>query len=166
MSKLRVERVVDGDRQKICDLARFAHEESLFEDITFSEAKFFKAFDNTLYEPDIYLGLKVRLGEEIVGFCYALLGSYYIGVDSKVVTVITIAIAPETRSNFLGGRAALRLTRGISIWAKSKQASYVLYHATSGTNPNGSDRFFRKLGMTTLGGNYGLRLDSGSGVRI
>lgn len=164
MAKLRVDRVVEADRQKVCDLARLAHEESLFKDIAFSEAKFSKAFDNTLHEPDTYLGLKVSLEDEIVGFCYALLGGYYIGEDARVVTVITIAIAPETRSKILGGKAALRLARGIEIWAKGMGASYVLYHATSGTNPTNSDRFFRKLGMTTLGGNYGVRLNSESGA--
>lgn len=164
MAKLRVDRVNEADRQKVCDLARLAHEESLFKDIAFSEAKFSKAFDNTLHEPDTYLGLKVSLGDEIVGFCYALLGGYYIGEDAKVVTVITVAIAPEARSRVLGGRAALRLTRGIEIWAKGMGASYVLYHATSGTNPTSSDRFFRKLGMATLGGNYSVRLNSESGA--
>ena len=75
------------------------------------------------------------------------------------MTVITIAISPEARSKILGGKAALRLTRGIEIWANGMGASYVLYHATSGTNPTSSDRFFRKLGMSTLGGNYGVRLN-------
>ena len=164
MAKLKVERGVEADRQKVCDLARLVHEESLFNDIAFSEAKFFKACDNTLNEPDIYLGLKVSLGDEIVGFCYALLGGYYIGEDAKVVTVITIAIAPKIRSKILGGKAALRLTRGIKIWAKGRGASYVLYHATSGINPTSSDCFFRKLRMTTLGGNYAVRLNSESGV--
>jgi len=163
MPNLTVDRVVEADRRRVCGLARLAHEESLFKDIAFSEAKFLKAFDNTLHEPDTYLGLKVSLGDEIVGFCYALLGGYYIGEDAKVVTVITIAISPETRSRILGGKAALRLTRGIEIWAKGMGASYVLYHATSGTNPTNSDRFFRELGMTTLGGNYGVRLISDGG---
>ena len=158
MAKLNVDRVVDADRRQICDLARLAHEESFFSEIAFSEAKFFKALDNTLSEPDTYLGLKVSMGDEIVGFCYALLGGYYIGVGTKVVTVITIATAPNVRSKILGGKAALRLTRGIEIWAKAMGASYVLYHATSGTNPTGSDRFFRKMGLATLGGNYGKEL--------
>jgi hypothetical protein len=74
------------------------------------------------------------------------------------VNDISISTSPEIRTRILGGKAALRLTRGIEIWAKGMGASYVLYHATSGTNPIRSDRFFRKLGMTTLGGNYGVRL--------
>jgi hypothetical protein len=158
MTKLIVERVVASDRQQVCALAQAAHEESLFADIPFSEVKFFKALDNTLDDPNTYLGLKVSLGGHIIGFCYALLGDYYIGDGAKVVTVITIATSPEHRSRIVGGKAALRLTRGIEAWAKGMGAAYVLYHATSGTNPTGADRFFRKLGMTTLGGNYGVRI--------
>lgn len=68
------------------------------------------------------------------------------------------AFIPSLSYDLLGYGYALRLTRGIEIWAKGMGATYVLYHATSGTNPTSSDRFFRKLGMTTLGGNYGVRL--------
>ena len=162
MARLRVDRVVEADRLKVCDLARLAHAESLFADIVFSEAKFFKAFDKALHETNAYLGLKVSLGNDIVRFCYALLGAYYAGEGTKVVTVITFAITPYTRSSVLGGKAAIRLMRGIEIWAKSMGAIYVLYHVTSGTNPTSSDGFFRKLGMTTLGGNYCVRLNSES----
>ena len=158
MVKLRVERVVSADRERVCDLASVAHGESLFSEIAFSKEKFLRAFDNTLQEPNTYLGLKVSFGDQIVGFCYALLGGYYIGDDAKVVTVISISTSTEIRTRILGGKAALRLTRGIEIWAKGMGASYVLHHATSGTNPISSDRFFRKLGMTTPGGNYGVRL--------
>lgn len=164
MPKLKVERVVSADREQACDLARVNHAESLFSEIAFSRAKFFKAFDNTLQEPNIYLGLKVSFGDEIVGFCYALLGGYYIGEDAKIVTVIAIVTSPRIRTRILGGKAALRLTRGVEIWARGMGASYVLYHATAGINPTGSDRFFRKLGMTTLGGNYGMRLSDEGGA--
>ena len=136
MVKLKVDRVVEADRRQVCDLARLAHEESFFSDIAFSEAKFFKALDNTLHEPDTYLGLKVSLGDEIVGFCYALLGGYYIGDDAKVVTVITIAVAPETRSRILGGKAALRLTRGIEIWAKGMGGNVCALSRDIGHKPN------------------------------
>lgn len=164
MPKLKVERVISADREQVCDLASLNHAESLFSEIVFSRSKFFKAFENTLQEPDTYLGLKVSFGGEIVGFCYALLGGYYIGEDAKVVTVITIATSPKIRTRILGGKAALRLTRGVEIWARGMGASYVLYHATAGINPTGSDRFFRKLGMTTLGGNYGMRLTDEGGA--
>lgn len=158
MAKLRVERVEEEDRELICQLARMAHEESLFADIPFSTRKFNRAFDTTQQVPDKYLGLKVSLGGEVVGFCYALLGRFYIGEEAQVVTVIALVTSSDVRSRLLGGRAALRLTRGIEAWAKAMGASHVLYHATSGTNPANSDRFFRKLGMTTLGGSYGYNI--------
>ena len=158
MKNLKVDKVVETDREAVCTLARLTHEQSLFADIPFSEGKFYSALDNTIENPDTYLGLKVSIGDEIIGFCYAVLGGYYIGEGAKIVTVITIATAPKIRSSMLGGKAALRLTRAIEIWANSMKASYVLYHATSGINPTSTDRFFRKLGMTALGGNYGVRI--------
>lgn len=159
MAKLRVGRFTAGDLQQACDLARLAHAESLFSDIAFSEAKFLDVFDSTLEEPNANLGLKVSFGGRIVGFSHALLGEHSLGDGVKVVTVTAIATVPEIRSRILGGRAALRLVRGVKTWAEGMEASYIIYHAASGTNPTNSDRFFRKLGMTTLGGNYGAKLD-------
>lgn len=154
MAKLRVEKFVDADRHRVCELARLAHEESLFGDIPFSERKFYASFDNTIEEPDVFLGLKVHLDGKIVGFCYAQLGGFYIGEDAKVVTVISLVTDPDVRAKVVGGKAALRLVKGIELWAKTMKANHVLFHVTSGTDPVGADRFFRKLGMRTLGGNY------------
>ncbi len=57
-----------------------------------------------------------------------------------------------------GGSGSPSSYARFEVWAKAMGASYVIYHATSGTNPASSDRFFRKLGMTTLGGNYGIKI--------
>lgn len=152
--KLRVSQSVEADRHPSCRLAKLAHEESLFSDIAFSEDKYFQAFENTLKEPTKYLGIKVMLGDQMLGYCYALLGDYYIGEGAKVVTVISVFTDPSVRGKMLGGRVALRLIRGVETWAKGMGAAHVLYHVTSGVNPAGSDRLFRKLGFTTLGGNY------------
>jgi len=158
MAKLRVERVEEADRQKVCDLARLAHEESIFSEIPFSEAKFYKALDNTLEEPSAYLGLKVTLDDAILGYCYAMLGGYYIGDGAKVVTVISIFVDQNVRSSVLGGKVTMHLMRGIEKWGREEGASFVMYHVTSGTDVANVDRFFRKMGMTTLGGNYGNKL--------
>ena len=154
MGQVRVEKFVDADRYRVCELARMAHEESLFGDIPFSETKFFAQFDNTIEEPHEFLGLKVHLDGHIIGFCYAQLGGFYIGEGAKIVTVISLVTDPEVRAKVLGGKAALKLTKGIEVWAKAMGAAHVMYHVTSGTSPVGSDRFFRRLGMRTLGGNY------------
>ena len=160
MSNLTVEKVIESDCDVVYRLASLAHGESFFSDIPFSREKFYRAFDNTITEPDTYLGLKISVEGRIVGFCYALLGGFYIGEEAKIVTVITIAVDPIVRTSMLGGKAALKLTRAVELWGKAMNASHVLYHATSGTNPSMSDRFFRKLGMTTLGGNYAKSITS------
>jgi GNAT superfamily N-acetyltransferase len=58
----------------------------------------------------------------------------------------------------LGGKVAVKLVKAIETWAKSRGAHLILYHVTSGRGGSGIDRFFRKMGMTTLGGNYGVRI--------
>lgn len=61
----------------------------------------------------------------------------------------------SARSDVLGGKVALRLVRGIEVWARKQRANVILYHVTSGKNVANIDRFFRKIGMTILGRNYG-----------
>jgi len=61
----------------------------------------------------------------------------------------------SARSDELGGKVALRLVRGIEVWARKQRANVILYHVTSGKNVANIDRFFRKIGMTILGRNYG-----------
>ena len=58
----------------------------------------------------------------------------------------------------LGGKVAMCLARGIEVWGRKHNAHLILYHATSGRGVAAIDRFFRKAGMTTLGGSYGVRL--------
>ena len=74
------------------------------------------------------------------------------------MTVNTINVDQSARSGLLGGKIALRLVRGIEVWARKQRANVILYHVTSGKNVASTDKFFRKVGMTTLGGNYGIRI--------
>jgi hypothetical protein len=64
----------------------------------------------------------------------------------------------SARSDVLGGKIALRLLRGIEVWARKQRANVIPYHVTSGKNVASTDRFFRKVGMTILGRNYGIRI--------
>ena len=60
----------------------------------------------------------------------------------------------SARSDVLGGKVALRLLRGIEVWARKQRANVIMYHVTSGKNVANIDRFFRKIGMTIFGRNY------------
>ena len=72
-----------------------------------------------------------------------------------MVTVNTINVDQSARSGLLGGKIALRLVCGIEVWARKQRANMILYHVTSGKNVARIDRFFRKIGMTIFGRNYG-----------
>ena len=95
------------------------------------------------------------LGDKILGFSYAYIGGYFIGGGARVVTVNTINVDQSARSGLLGGKIALRLVRGIEVLARKQRANVMLYHVTSGKNVASTDRFFRKIGMTIFGRNYG-----------
>ncbi|WP_227269847.1 GNAT family N-acetyltransferase [Roseobacter weihaiensis] len=134
------------------------HEKSLFGDIPFSDAKLNRAFDKTLKVPERHLGLVVALGSRVLGCCYCSIGGYFIGDGAQIVSVHTICVDPEVSGGLLGGKVALRLAQGIEIWARSQQATHILYHVTVGIEIARADRFFRKIGMKVVGGNYGKQL--------
>lgn len=158
MAKLKLKSAVEDDRTEICALMKAVHLEGLFQDIPFSQAKFDRFFDNTLNNPDQHLGLKVSLDGKIIGCSYCQCGGYFIGDGARVVAVNTICVDAEARASVLGGKVALRLLSGIEVWARAQKAHFVLYHVTSGTDLTKVDRFFRRMGMTSLGGNYGVKL--------
>lgn len=146
------------DRDQGCALAKQFHEESIFAEIPFSPEKFYAAFDATISEPTKFLGLKVMREDHMLGFCYASIGEYHIGKGVKMVTVITIFVDKEIRSSLLGGRVTKKLMQGVEVWGRKLGASYILYHVTAGNGVAETDKLFRKMGMTTLGGNYGVKL--------
>ena len=59
----------------------------------------------------------------------------------------------SARSGLLGGKIALRLVRGIEVWARKQRANVILCYVTTGKNVANIDRFFRKIGMTIFGRN-------------
>ena len=73
-----------------------------------------------------------------------------------MVTVNTINVDQSARSDLFGGKIALRLVRVSEVWARKQRANVILYHVSSGKNVASTDRFFRKIGMTIFGRNYGV----------
>ena len=67
-------RFISAFGEEISALARNVHKEGIFSETPFFESKFYKYFQNTNDEPDTYLGLKVFLGDKILGFFYAYIG--------------------------------------------------------------------------------------------
>ncbi|WP_227271570.1 GNAT family N-acetyltransferase [Roseobacter weihaiensis] len=155
---LATARTVEAHRTQVCALTRSVHEKSLFGDIPFSDAKLNRAFDKTLKVPERHLGLVVSLDGRVLGCCYCALGDYFIGEGARIVTVNALCVEPEVSDGLLGGKVALRLAKGIEVWARSQQATHILYHVTAGIEIARADRFFRKIGMRQLGGNYAFEM--------
>ncbi|MEM6888107.1 MAG: hypothetical protein AAF636_08210 [Pseudomonadota bacterium] len=147
-------------RSAVRALTRAMHEKTLFGDIPFSNAKFDRFFDQSLSTPDQHLGLVVTLGNRVLGYSHCSLGGYFIGEGASIVSVVALTVDPDVSEGLLGGKVALRLTKGIETWAQSRRATHVLYHVTTGTEMARADRFFRGCGMKQVGGNYGYQVFS------
>ncbi|MEM9309691.1 MAG: hypothetical protein AAGA74_20545 [Pseudomonadota bacterium] len=156
LPRLRTARTAEAHRAPVRALIRNAHEDSVFGEIPFSDAKFGKSFDKTLVAPGQHLGLVVTLNERVLGCCYCSLGGYFIGEGAQIVSVTTFNIDRGCVASLLGGKVALRLAKSIETWARANEATHVLYHVTAGIEIARPDRFFRKIGMRQLGGNYGF----------
>ena len=140
MTKLGLAKVVEADREQACELGRRVHLEGTFSELTFSVGKFNRLFDKTIEKSENHLGLKVCLGDRIVGFSYCVFGGYFIGEGGRVATVHTICVDRDIRSSLLGGKAASLLVRRTGFWARQRGARMILFHVTSGFGVAGIDR--------------------------
>lgn len=157
-SRMHIARVERDDEALVMELARLAHAESVFSDFPFSEKKFSMFFARGFKEPDRYIVLKAEVGERIVGFLHCTLGDYFIAEGGLIASVHSVYVQDNLRLTLLGGKIALRLIRATTKWAQAQKAKMVLFYVTSGIHVAGADAFFRKMGMTTLGGNYAIKV--------
>ena len=145
-----------NDKDALMKLAQQAHNESVFADMPFSAVKFSAFYDKIINKKAICL--VARINDEIVGFIYATLGSYFIADSRPIATVSVIYIKKQIRDTLAGGKVAMRLVKSAKKFAKDHGVSHLLFHVTSGISIANTDRFFRKIGAKTLGGNYAFKL--------
>ena len=153
-SRLSISRVTKDDRDAVMALARRGHEESIFGDLPFSEKKFKALFDRGIKRPKTHLGLKATIDGRIIGFAYCYLGEYYVATGGLIATINVLYVDKEVRESLLGGKAALKLLRGIMKWARASKVFCLMIHVTSGLNIEILGRFFKKMKYNQTGGNY------------
>jgi len=146
------------DKQAVSALAKADHEESFFSYIEFSEIKFNTLFDKAVESPHFCFGAVAESRGALQGFAYATLGEYFIGDEARIVSVHVLFVKASIRDSLAGGKIAIRLLKSLQYWGRERQANAVMMHVTSGVKVKATDRFLRKLGMQTLGGNYILNL--------
>jgi len=107
-----------GDRDKILQFFRAAHNESIVKNIPFSDRKFVKLFQEIIRNPEHHLGLKAQPDDQILCVLHCSLGEYFVRDDARVASVTMLNIDKNVRSTVLGGRAALRLVRQLEKWVQ------------------------------------------------
>ncbi|MEJ8476856.1 hypothetical protein [Roseibium algae] len=177
--QIRLAQPTEADFRAGVDLARASHERTLFRDIPFSEDKARSIFERATSQPERYgllyavlptkisdesedaasaAGTAVSLSDEhnnsLLGFVSVYAGEYFLGEGTLIATVQTLNIAPHLSGSLLGGKVALRLVQAVRHWAKTRSCEHVLFHVTNGVDAPAADRFFRRCGMKTVGGNY------------
>ena len=146
------------DRSFLYSLALEGHGDSVFRSVPFSVQKFNNAFDRVLDSTQPVIALVAEFQQQIIGFIYATTGEYFMGTGDHIVSVHGLYLQRSLRITLLGGKVGLKLVTALLQWAKKQSVSYVLFHVTLGQHQQSCDRFFRKLGMTTLGGNYAIKV--------
>jgi len=159
--KIRLADGSESDCRAGIYLAREAHNRTIFRDIAFSETKARAIFDKAIVEPErfglIYAvpGADEPLAEDgLLGFASVQAGEHFLGQGTLIATVQTLNISEKLSGTLLGGKVALRLVQAVRHWAKARSCAHLMVHVTNGENAEDADRFFRRCGMVTVGGNY------------
>ncbi|GAB2188359.1 hypothetical protein [Roseibium sp. LAB1] len=159
--KLRLADGSETDCRAGIHLAREAHLRTIFRDIPFSETKARAIFNKAMSEPErfglIYavLGVDEPLAEDgLFGFASVQVGEHFLGTGALIATVQTLNLSQKLTGTLLEGKVALRLVQAVRHWAATRSCSHLMVHVTNGENAEDADRFFRRCGMVTVGGNY------------
>lgn len=142
----------------IRDIALEFHAESRYAHLPFSEKKFVRAFSKAISHPHNTLALYVSYNGDTVGVLNAGVGDYYLGEGGRMVTVYVMYVSAKIRGTFLGGKVGLRLIRMVSDWAQAQGAEELHIHATSGIDPERTDKLLKRVGFKVYGGNYVVRV--------
>lgn len=150
----------ERDIDTMVALGRMLHRESRYRNSTYDADKLRSFGRRALADKSRHGLLMAVRGEEVVGFLTATVGEYYFGRD-LAATAMTFYVRTEYR----GGRAAVKLLHGLRNWARNRGVHEIHINVTSGVHMARTDRLMKHLGFELLGGNYGLRLATGGAAR-
>ncbi|MCF6327508.1 MAG: GNAT family N-acetyltransferase [Devosiaceae bacterium] len=145
------------DVVRLIGLATEAHAESRFSHLEFSEEKYFRAYSSVIGS-DNKVAFFVCYNGRPVGVTGATVGEHFLGNGGRMATAFTVYVSEEIRRTFLGGKVAVRLVRLLADWANIQNADELHIMSTAGIVPQRTDKFFKKLGFVTYGGNYVARV--------
>jgi len=100
------------------------------------------------------VALVAELNSRLVGAAWATAGEYFIGEGEVLATVHFIAVDTDFCGRLLSAKVFLRLVSSIRAWAKTRGASRLLIHVTTGHELATTDRLLKAAGMNLIGGAY------------
>ena len=123
--------------------------------VPFSDAKFDRGADLVLSGAAPHtVALVAELNSRLVGAAWATAGEYFIGEGEVLATVHFIAVDTDFCGRLLSAKVFLRLVSSIRAWAKTRGASRLLIHVTTGQELAATDRLLKAAGMNLIGGAY------------
>jgi|GEM_PF-2120928 len=155
-ARIKVRFAAEMDREALRLLARWQHEQTLFGDIPFCDAKFDRLFDRWRSGQHHQCGIVAELGGAVVGGLYASAGEYQLGQGAVLTTVHAIAVDGRNTHPAIRAKVFLQLLRGVKEWSKTRGSRHVMVHATTGVNARAVDRLMRSAGGEFVGGAYAI----------
>ena len=153
-TRIKIRFAADADREALRSLARWQHEQTLFGDIPFCDAKFDRLFERWRSNQRHQCVIVAELHGAIVGCLYATAGEYYLGRDVILTTVHAIAVDGRRASPVRRVKVFLQLVRGVKEWSKTRGGRHVMVHTTTGENPNVLGRLMSIAGARFIGGAF------------
>ncbi len=144
----------EADREAVRALARQLHDNTVFADIKFSDAKFDRIFDRCLAKSRFTTVLVAELTGRIIGLAWITAGEFHLGEGEILTTVHALGIDESLNGSLLAGKAFLRLVQGVRKWGNMRGAKRTLIHVTTGINMKATDRLMRAAGAKCVGGGY------------
>ena len=147
-----------SDLELIIELARNAHSESYFAEISFSEAKVKRIVTEAIEKPKTHCLFLASRNGDLVGIGGCIANEFYIGEGEFLTTIHTLAVKKAERARLDGGKAGLGLLEAIRRWSEIRNVKRILFHATAAIDIERTDGLMAKLGYDRLGTSFCLDL--------
>lgn len=156
---MRIEWLAEHTVEEALALFREMHVESRFNDIPIDETRLRQAVEGSVNDQTgrIFFALARSDAGEAVGLLFGRVERPFF-TREIFASDNAVFVSPPHR----GTGAALKLLRAFRLWAEKRGAAEVHVSQTVGVDMKGFDRLMRRAGFSLVGGNYALRLGSGS----
>lgn len=155
---VQIRRLAEADRAEVKQLCRDAHAESFLKSCQIHEPRLDATIDHILSDTTVDIGMVAVSDKDgtsrIVGLLHASAGDHTY-LDMVHARCQLLYVTPDFRRSV----AAFQLMRHFIRRAINSGAGSLSVHVTAGIRVRQADRFLRKMGFASGGGNYLMVVD-------